>query len=214
MTARLVVLASGHGSNLQAVLDACGDGRIAAQVHAVVSDRADAYALERAETAGVTALRMAKRADETRAGYDARLAEAVATFAPDWVVLAGWLRLLSMSFLREFPGRVINLHPALPGEFVGLHAIEQAWRSGHDRTGVTVHLVPDEGVDDGPVLATVIVPIHARESLDALTARVHAAEHQLLVETLIHLCQSRDPRDPLDRTTQPQSSTDREHRHD
>ena len=111
-------------------------------------------------------------------------------------------------------GRVIHLHPALPGEFVGLHAIEQAWRSGHDRAGVTVHLVPDEGVDDGPVLATVIVPIHARESLDALTARVHAAEHQLLVETLIHLCQPRDPRDPLDRTTQPQSSTDREHRHD
>lgn len=203
MTARLVVLASGHGSNLQAVLDACADGRIDAGVHAVFSDRADAYALDRAESAGVDAVRIPKHADETRTGYDARLAGAVAAFTPDWVVLAGWMRLLTMNFLGCFPERVINLHPALPGEFVGLHAIEQAWRSGRARTGVMVHLVPDEGVDDGPVLATVTVPIQPRESLEALTLRVHAAEHELLITTLARLCDPRDPYRPTDLTTPP-----------
>jgi formyltetrahydrofolate-dependent phosphoribosylglycinamide formyltransferase len=189
---RLVVLASGNGSNLQAVLDACAAGRLPADVVAVVSDRGDARALQRAAAGGVPAVHVAPRPDEPRADYDSRLADVVAGFGPDWVVLAGWMRILTMSFLGWFPGRVVNLHPARPGELPGLRAIERAYaeaRAGHrTSTGVMVHLVPDEGVDDGPVLAVADVPIHPDDTLDELAARVHATEHQLLVDTLRTLC--------------------------
>jgi folate-dependent phosphoribosylglycinamide formyltransferase PurN len=109
-------------------------------------------------------------------------------------VLAGWMRLLSAVFLDRHPGRVVNLHPALPGELPGLHAIERAFdeaRAGRrDHTGVMVHLVPDEGVDDGPVLATATVPIEPADTLATLEARVHRTEHVLLVATLARLVES------------------------
>jgi phosphoribosylglycinamide formyltransferase-1 len=189
---RLVVLASGNGTNLQAVLDACGDGRLPARVAAVVSNKAGSGALQRAADAGVAYVHVAPQRDEPRADYDARLADIVSGFDPDWVVLAGWMRVLSMSFLGWFPGMVVNLHPALPGELPGTHAIERAWQEaqeGHrDRTGVMVHLVPNEGVDDGPVLATASISIHPSDTLESLTSRVHGVEHRLLVETLATLC--------------------------
>jgi len=192
MTTRLVVLASGAGSNAQAIVDACSTGRLRADVVAVVSDRPGAGVLARAEAAGIPAILRAPGVDEPRDRYDARLAEAVATFDPDVVVLAGWMRILMMPFLGMFPDRVVNLHPALPGELPGTRAIERAWREAmlgeRTSTGVMVHLVPDEGVDDGPVLATTTVPIHPTDTLDELTARVHAAEHRLLVEALSTLC--------------------------
>jgi phosphoribosylglycinamide formyltransferase 1 len=192
MTARLVVLASGSGSNLQAILDACGGGRLAADVVAVVSDRPGAPALERARTACVPAVPLPADPGEPRSGYDARLADAVDPYHPDVVVLAGWMRILTMSFLGRYPGRVVNLHPALPGELPGTHAIERAWHEAfageRTRTGVMVHLVPDEGVDSGPVLATATVPIRPDDTLESLTARIHATEHRLLVSTLADLC--------------------------
>ncbi len=187
-----MVLASGSGSNLQAILDACVAGELPGEVVAVVTDRAGARALERAAAAGVPAVHVARHADEERADYDARLADVVAGFGPDYVVLAGWMRILTMSFLGWFPDRVVNLHPARPGELPGVRAIERAWaeyQAGErTSTGVMVHLVPDAGVDDGPVLATVDVPIRPDDTLDSLTARVHAAEHRLLVATLAELC--------------------------
>jgi phosphoribosylglycinamide formyltransferase 1 len=189
---RLVVLASGNGTNLQAVLDACADGTLPAAVVAVVSDRADAGALARAGRAGVPAVHVGRNPGEVRADYDARLADVVAGFGPDLVVLAGWMRILTMSFLGWFPDRVVNLHPALPGELPGTDAIERAWheaRAGHrTATGVMVHLVPDEGVDAGPVLATATVPIHPDDTLEVLATRVHRTEHELLVSTLTTLC--------------------------
>ena len=119
-------------------------------------------------------------------------ADIVSGFDPNWVVLAGWMRILSMSFLGWFPGMVVNLHPALPGELPGVDAIERAWheaQSGRrNQTGVMVHLVPNEGIDDGPVLATATVSIHPSDSLESLTNRVHGVEHRLLVETLATLC--------------------------
>jgi phosphoribosylglycinamide formyltransferase 1 len=181
LTDGIVVLASGSGSNLQALLDAD------VPVLAVVSDQSDAYALDRARAAGVTALVVRKDGEESRIDYDARLADVVAEIAPRYVVLAGWMRLLSMAFLARFPGRVVNLHPALPGELPGLHAIERAWEGDRDRTGVMVHLVPDEGVDSGPVLATVEVPIDRTGTVVDLTKRVHAAEHELLVRVVREL---------------------------
>lgn len=191
---RIVVLASGEGTNLQAVLDACASGTLPAAVVAVVSNKEGSGALRRAAAAGVPFVHMAPHPGEERAEYDARLADVVSGFDPDWVVLAGWMRILSMSFLGWFPRMVVNLHPALPGELPGTDAIARAWSEWQlgrrHHTGVMVHLVPDAGVDDGPVLATAVVGIDPTDTLETLTHRVHETEHRLLVDTLATLCTS------------------------
>jgi formyltetrahydrofolate-dependent phosphoribosylglycinamide formyltransferase len=188
----LVVLVSGNGSNLQAILDAAADDTLPADVVAVVSNRADARALERAAHAGVPSVHVGVQTGEERSDYDARLADVVAGFDPDVVVLAGWMRLLTMSFLGWFPDQVVNLHPALPGELPGTDAIGRAWDEAvagtRTATGVMVHLVPDEGVDDGPVLATATVDIDVADGFDRFADTMHAVEHRLLVDTLIELC--------------------------
>jgi phosphoribosylglycinamide formyltransferase 1 len=186
--ARLVVLISGNGSNLQAILDACADGRLAAQVTAVISNQPDAYGLERARQAGVLAIAAPKPKNQDRREYDKELAQQVAEYSPDWIILAGWMRILSANFLNRFPNRVVNLHPALPGTFPGTHAIEKAFaafqRQEIDHTGVMVHLVPDEGVDSGPVLAQVDVPILPEDTLERLETRIHDCEHRILIEAI------------------------------
>jgi formyltetrahydrofolate-dependent phosphoribosylglycinamide formyltransferase len=191
---RIVVLASGEGTNLQAVLDACADGRLPATVVAVVSNKAGSGALRRAAASGVPFVHIAPHPGEERSEYDARLADIVSGFDPDWVVLAGWMRILSMSFLGWFPGMVVNLHPALPGELPGIDAVARAWgehRLGRrQHSGVMVHLVPDAGVDAGPVLSTAVVAIEPTDTLDTFTQRVHDTEHRLLVDTLAALCTS------------------------
>jgi phosphoribosylglycinamide formyltransferase-1 len=187
------VLISGNGSNLQAILDACVSGELDARVVAVISNKQDAFGLERARRANVPAIVKPKFKVQDRRVYDDELAEIVATYQPIWIVLAGWMRVLSSAFLDRFPNHVVNLHPALPGTFPGTHAIERAYaayRAGEiTLTGVMVHLVPDEGVDVGPVLAQEIVPINAGDTLEDLEARVHAIEHRLLVSTLKTLAQ-------------------------
>ncbi|HEY2980606.1 MAG TPA: phosphoribosylglycinamide formyltransferase [Anaerolineales bacterium] len=188
MTSRLVVLLSGNGSNLQAILDACASGAVRAQVVAVISDQGNAFGLVRAHSAGIDAIHLPRLDSETRRDYDARLAELALTYVPNYIVLAGWMRILSAAFLNHFPSRVINLHPALPGAFPGTHAIQRAYesygRGEIQQTGIMVHLVPDEGVDDGPVLGTEVVPIHRDDTLESLEARVHEKEHALLVDIL------------------------------
>ena len=186
--ATLVVLISGSGTNLQAILDACASGSLPARVAAVFSNKREAYGLERARKAGVPTVYLPKPKEQDRREYDAQLAARVAGFQPDWVVLAGWMRVLSAAFLEQFPGRVVNLHPALPGMFPGTHAIQRAHeafqRGEIEHTGVMVHQVPDEGVDVGPVLAQQVIRLYPGESLEALEERVHHAEHHLLVVTL------------------------------
>ncbi len=185
---RFVVLISGNGSNLQAILDACEAGELSAQVVSVISNKADAYGLVRAKNAGVDAVYIPKLENESRLEYDTRLSACVSTYVPDYVILAGWMRILSASFLSNFPNRVINLHPALPGLFPGTHAIERAFeayqRGEIEHTGIMVHLVPDEGVDNGPVLGVEIVPIHKTDSVQSLETRIHQTEHTLLIKTL------------------------------
>ena len=192
LTSRLAVLISGNGSNLQAILDACASGELNAQVAAVISNKSEAFGLERARQANVPAIAKPKPKAQDRREYDAELANLVAAYQPDWVVLAGWMRVLSAAFLDRFSNRVINLHPALPGTFPGTHAIDrayEAYRRGEiDHTGVMVHLVPDEGVDSGPVLAQEIVPIQPNDTLESLEERIHAVEHRLLVNTLKIYC--------------------------
>lgn len=195
--ARILVLISGSGTNLQAILDACADGSLPARVVGVISNQADAFGLERARRAGVPVEVLSRKKDQDRLAYDAQLAEAAEKYRPDWIVLAGWMRLLSAAFLGHFPGRVVNLHPALPGTFPGTHAIErafEAFQAGQiSQTGVMVHLVPDEGVDCGPVLAQRVVGLLPGETLESLEARVHQLEHALLVETLRRLVADPDP---------------------
>ena len=185
---RFVVLISGNGSNLQAILDACSSGELSAKVVAVFSSKADAYGLTRARNAGVDGIYFPKQGNESRRDYDARLGAHVSTYLPDYVILAGWMRILSTSFLSLFSNRVINLHPALPETFPGMHAIERAFeayqRGEIEYTGVMVHLVPDEGVDNGPVLGQQEIYFQPDESLEQLEARVHEVEHKLLVSTL------------------------------
>jgi phosphoribosylglycinamide formyltransferase-1 len=185
---RLAVLASGKGSNLQALIDACADPCFGARVAAVLSDREEAFALERARRASIPAFPVPTRRGESRADYDIRLAGLVTAHDPDYVLLLGWMRLLSMAFISRFPGRIVNLHPALPATFPGTHAIERAYEASREgriaHTGVMLHFVPDEGVDSGPLIASVHVPIYEDDSFDDLEARVHGAEHGLLVRTI------------------------------
>ena len=198
---RIAVLISGSGTNLQAIIDAVAAGKLpGVEIAVVVSNRKTAYGLERARQAGIpteyASLGAYRRAGGTRREYDKDLADMLQNrYKVEWVVQAGWMHLFSMAFLKHYPGQVINLHPALPGIFPGMHAIERAWHAyrrgelGH--TGVMVHLVPDEGVDDGPVIAQQTVPIHDGDTLESLEARVHETEHRLLVRALRELlCQT------------------------
>lgn len=183
-----MVLASGGGSNLQALIDACEHGQLRAQIAGVVSNNAEAFALQRARDHGIQTALVIPQHNEDRRAYDARLAEQVWSWRPDWVVLAGFMRILSTMFLARFSGQVINLHPALPGELPGTQAIQRAFnefRQGkRSKTGVMVHFVSDEGVDNGRVIATEDVPIHITDTLESLEARIHDVEHRLFVESL------------------------------
>ena len=190
---RLAVLISGYGSNLQALIDACERGELpGVEIAVVVSNRRDAYGLERARRHGLPTiyhpLAAYREQGLSRADYDADLAAALQRHRVDWVVLAGWMHILSDAFLRHFRGRVLNLHPALPGQLPGVNSIARAYEAARqgelDRTGVMVHLVPDEQVDAGPVIVQEEVPIRAGESLEELEGRVHAVEHRLIVEAV------------------------------
>ena len=130
-------------------------------------------------------------AGKTREEYDADLADLIESYQPDWIVLAGWMHILSMAFIRRFPGKIVNLHPALPGQFPGTNSIQRAWEAyqqGQIRhTGLMVHLVPDEGVDEGPVILERCIPINPEDSVEDLEERVHRTEHEALPEALRRL---------------------------
>ena len=191
MTGRLVVMASGAGTNLGAILDAIAEGRLDAEVGAVITNRRAAGARHRAERAGVPVHYRPLSQPAERRRYDADLAELAARAEPDLVVLAGWMHLLSSTFLERFPNRVINLHPALPGRFPGAGAIADAWEAYQagriTRTGAMVHYVPDEGVDNGPPVASVEIPIGPGDTFEALCGRIHEAEHDLIVSAIAEI---------------------------
>jgi phosphoribosylglycinamide formyltransferase-1 len=193
MMNNLAVFVSGNGTNLQAIIDACEVGALPdTRVAVVVSNHRDAYALERAHKHSIPAiyhpLAPYRKPGRTREQYDADLVEKLRSYHIDLVVQAGWMHILSMTFLRHYPGRVLNIHPALPGTFPGMHGIEEAYeafqKGAITQTGVMVHVVPDEGVDVGPVVVQQTVPIYPTDSLEDLEARIHAVEHQLYVEAI------------------------------
>jgi phosphoribosylglycinamide formyltransferase-1 len=183
LPARLVVLASGSGSTLQALLDAGRDEQYGARVVAVGSDRPGARALDRARAAAVPVTAVALADFPDRPAWDVALADAVAGFEPDLVVLAGFMRILGTGFLSRFPGRVVNTHPALLPAFPGAHAVADALAYGVKVSGVTVHLV-DEGVDTGPVVAQAAVPVLDGDDAAALQARIQDVERPLYVDAV------------------------------
>jgi len=191
---KVAVLASGSGTNLQALIDARASKRLDADIVAVITDNPSAGAIQRAHTAGIAVHVVSRSVGESRAQYDARLADVVRSTGADLVVLAGFMRLLSMYFLSYFPMRVVNLHPALPGEFPGINAIERAFAErdalGRSRSGVMVHFVPDEGVDDGPVIETREVPIHPTDTVETFTERMHETEHIIIVSAVQRVVES------------------------
>jgi len=179
--ARLVVLASGTGSLLQALLEAAV-GDYPARVVAVGVDR-DCRAAEIAAAAGVPVFDVRLRAHPDRAAWDGALAAAAADYAPDLVVSAGFMKILGPDFLSRFPGRIINTHPALLPAFPGAHAVPDALAYGATVTGTTVHVV-DDGVDTGPILAQCAVPVFDGDDVDALHERIKTEERRLLVDVL------------------------------
>jgi phosphoribosylglycinamide formyltransferase-1 len=179
---RLVVLASGNGSNLQAILDTL-HGREGIEVVGVGSDKPAARALERARAVGVATAAFAGEDHPDRASRDAAMAEWIEGLGADLVALAGYMQLLSEPFIARFRNRIVNVHPALLPSFPGLDAIGQALEAGVEVTGVTVHFV-DEGVDTGPVIAQREVAIPADRDRDALEAAVHAVEHEVYPEAI------------------------------
>jgi len=191
---RLVVMISGFGSNLQAIIDAVNEGQLSAEIALVVSNRKAAYGLERAQLAGIPTLyfplKPYKDQGLSREAYDADLAGRIAVVQPDLIVLAGWMHVLSPAFLDCFPGRVINLHPALPGEFEGVDAISRAYeafrRGEITRSGCMMHYVVPT-IDAGEVILQVEVPLYPDDTLEHFEGRMHAAEHHIIVQA-IRLC--------------------------
>jgi len=179
--ARLVVLVSGTGTNLQALLDACADPSYGATVVAVGADRSGTLAVRRAEDIGVPTFELALSAYDTREEWDAALTEAVAAYSPDLVVSAGFLKLVGKAFLAEFGGRFVNTHNALLPSFPGIHGPRDALAYGVKISGATLFVV-DDGVDTGAIVAQVAVPVEDGDDEETLTERIKTAERAMLVE--------------------------------
>ncbi|WP_344008411.1 phosphoribosylglycinamide formyltransferase [Nocardioides lentus] len=179
--ARLVVLVSGAGTNLAALLDACADDAYGARVVAVGADRSGIAALERAEAAGVPTFVHRVRDHDDRAAWDAAMADAVAAHEPDLVVSAGFMKLAGEAFLARFGGRYLNTHPALLPSFPGMHGVADALAHGVKVTGATLFVV-DAGVDTGPIVAQTAVPVLDDDDESTLHARIKAAEQVMLVD--------------------------------
>ncbi len=195
MTLQLGVLVSGTGTNLQAIIDAVKSGKLDARVRVVISNRPDVLALERARQAGIPAEVVRHETFDSREAFDVRLIETLHQHGASWVVLAGFMRVLTPVFLKAFAGRVVNIHPALLPAFPGTRAQRQAIDYGVKVTGCTVHFV-DEGVDTGPVIAQRAIAVHDDDNADSLGQRLLQEEHSLLVEALGWIAAGRVEVDP------------------
>ena len=183
MNARLVVLVSGAGTNLQALLDACADPGYGATVVAVGADRDSIAALDRAKAASISTFTVKVGDFPTRDDWDEALARACEQYRPDLIILAGFMKLVGRAFLARFSGRCLNTHPALLPSFPGMHGVRDALGYGVKVTGCTLFLV-DEGVDAGPVLAQAAVPVRDDDDEASLHERIKVAERALLVGTV------------------------------
>jgi len=180
----VAVMVSGRGSNLKVILEAVAAGTCPVDVQLVISDKADAAALDIARQAGVPhVLHVNPKDFDGREKFDAECADLLDQYACQWIVLAGYMRILSSSFVRRFRGRIINIHPAILPAFPGAHAVEDAVEYGVKVSGCTVHLV-DEVLDGGSILAQAVVPVLDDDTADTLHARIQVEEHKIYPATL------------------------------
>jgi phosphoribosylglycinamide formyltransferase-1 len=186
----IVVLISGSGSNLQAILDACNVGFIDGKVTAVISNKAKAYGLERAKKAGAKAIVLDHKAYADRTAYDQDLIATIDQHQPDLVVLAGFMRILTPEFVQHYQGRLLNIHPSLLPKYQGLNTHQRAIDAGDTEHGCSVHFVTAE-LDGGPVILQAKVPVFPEDDAEAVAQRVHEQEHRIYPLVVRWFCQNR-----------------------
>ena len=189
---RIVVLVSGTGSNLQAVIDAVAGGSLPLEIAAVGADRPHTLGVERSAAAGLDTFVVDFKDYATRTDWDAALLEKVAAYTPDYVISSGFMRIVAPSFINAFEGRYINTHPALLPSFPGAHGVRDAMAYGVKVSGCTVHFA-DAGVDTGPIIAQSPVPVLPDDTEDSLHERIKVAERELLIEVLADLARAHHP---------------------
>ncbi|CRM28146.1 Phosphoribosylglycinamide formyltransferase [Pseudomonas sp. 44 R 15] len=177
-TGDVVVLLSGTGSNLQALIDSTLTGDSPVRIAAVISNRSDAYGLQRARDAGIQTRSLDHKAFEGREAFDQALIELIDAFEPKLVVLAGFMRILSADFVRHYEGRLLNIHPSLLPKYKGMHTHQRALDAGDSEHGCTVHFVTEE-LDGGPLVVQAVVPVESGDSAQTLAQRVHTQEHRI-----------------------------------
>ena len=177
-TCDVVVLLSGTGSNLQALIDSDDVNASPATIRAVISNRADAYGLQRAKDAGIDTRVLDHKAFEGREAFDAALIKVIDEFNPKLVVLAGFMRILSADFVRHYQGRLLNIHPSLLPKYKGLHTHQRALEAGDREHGCSVHFVTEE-LDGGPLVVQAVIPVESDDSPHSLAQRVHTQEHRI-----------------------------------
>ncbi|EAR59743.1 phosphoribosylglycinamide formyltransferase [Neptuniibacter caesariensis] len=190
MTKRIVVLISGSGSNLQAVMDAIDAGQINGRIEAVLSNKAEAFGLERATKAGIPALILKHTDFESRESFDQAMIEKIDQHKPDLIVLAGFMRILSAEFVRHYQGRMFNIHPSLLPKYKGLHTHQRAIEAGDSEHGCTVHFVTEE-LDGGPLAVQGKVSIDGDDNAESLQQKVHKVEHQIYPLAVEWFCADR-----------------------
>ena len=190
MALNIGILASGSGTNAQAMIDKAAAGLLDVDIRLVCSNRPGAGVLERARAAGLPHLTIDHTTFASRAAYDRELAATLRSHGVEWVVLAGYMRLLTSDFLAAFDGQVVNIHPAILPSFPGAHGGPDALAYGVKLTGCTVHFV-EEAMDSGPIIIQAAVPVIAGEELESLMARVHRMEHRIYPQALQWLAEGR-----------------------
>lgn len=190
MTHQLAVLISGSGTNLQAIMDAQKAGALDAEIAVVFSNRANAAGLERAAQAGIPTASLDHRDYPDREQFDQAMIEVLTPYAPDTVVLAGFMRILSAVFVRHYAGRLINIHPSLLPKYRGLNTHARALEAGDSEHGCSIHFVTEE-LDGGPLIAQAPIAVHANDTVDSLSKRVQQREHLLYPQVLQWRAQDR-----------------------
>ena len=186
--ARLVILISGRGSNMQSIIRAIDAGELNAEIVAVISNRPDAAGLQTAAAAGIDTQMINHRDFDSREAFDIELARTIDQSQPDFVILAGFMRILTADFVKHFVGKLINIHPSLLPKFKGLHTHQRAIEAGEQEHGASVHFVTAE-LDDGPVILQAKVPVLADDTPESLAARVLVEEHKLYPDAIQLLIQ-------------------------
>lgn len=186
----IVVLISGSGSNLQAIIDNISAGRLKARIAGVLANKADAYGLIRAQQAGITTAVLSHADYASREDFDAAMMQQIDAWKPDVVVLAGFMRILTPGFVQHYEGRLLNIHPSLLPRHKGLHTHRRALEAGDEEHGCSVHFVTAE-LDGGPVIAQAVIQVSADDNETLLTERVHKSEHQIYPEVLVWMAEGR-----------------------